>query len=233
MKTLILRTIVVALLALFAWLAWQEQGKPERPAPSQVSLVNEQNADGETAAPAAQPPGGYRNGIILFTYIVFIAITAGTIVLKWVLPALGDRIGDTFYSAPGREEQTPTQKAMALVAQGEYHKALAAFGKIMQETPGDRFAVMESAKIYQDKLGDTDAAVQVLEQAVAGEWPEDDKCFFLLKLADIHSTERGDFGRARELLNQLITSHPGSHQAANAHHKLNEIEEQEFMARRQ
>jgi tetratricopeptide (TPR) repeat protein len=122
---------------------------------------------------------------------------------------------------------------MALVAQGQYHQALAAFGKILEETPNDRFAVMETAKIYQTRLDDVDSAVEVLEKASAGEWPEDDKCFFLLKLADIHSTARSDFAKSREVLNQLILEFPDSRHAANAHHKLREIEEQEFLAQRQ
>ncbi|HEX2747816.1 MAG TPA: hypothetical protein VHM91_07450, partial [Verrucomicrobiales bacterium] len=70
-------------------------------------------------------------------------------------------------------------------------------------------------------------------KASAGEWPEDDKCFFLLKLADIHSTARSDFAKSREVLNQLILEFPDSRHAANAHHKLREIEEQEFLAQRQ
>ncbi len=229
MKTLIIRGIVIALLAMFSYFAWEEKHKPEQPPPTLPSLT----ADGPPAPEEAEPPGGYRNSMSLFIYILIICFTGGVMVLKWVIPALGDRVAESFYSAPEKSEQTATQKAMSLVAQGEYHKALAAFGRILEETPTDRFAVMESAKIYQDKLGDLDAAVEVLEKAVAGEWPADDRCFFLVKLADIHATQRCDFSRARELLEQLIRDFPESNHAANAHHKLREIEEQEFIARSQ
>jgi hypothetical protein len=229
MKTLIIRALVLALLVTCSWLAWEESRKPERPGPAQVSL----EGDAEPAVPVVEPEGGYRNGLQVFIYILIVAFGGGVIVLKWVVPAIGDRLGETFYSAPEKAEQTATQKAMALVAQGEYHKALAAFGKILEENPTDRFAVMEMAKIYQDKLGDQEESVHVLERAIAGEWPEDDKCFFLVKLADMHASQRGDFARARELLEQLINTFPDSHHAANAHHKLREIEEQEFIARTQ
>ena len=229
MKTLAIRAIVIALLTTCSWLAWRESQKPERPGPAQVSL--EGGAD--SAEPAAEPEGGYRNSLQVFIYILVVALGGGVIVLKWVVPAIGDRLGETFYSAPEKAEQTATQKAMALVAQGEYHKALAAFGKILEENPTDRFAVMETAKIYQDKLGDVDAAAGVLESAIAGERPDDDKCFFLVKLADLHATQRGDFSRAREVLDRLINTYPESHHAANAHHKLREFEEQEFLARSQ
>jgi len=230
MKTLIIRGLVIALLLVCSFLAWKEKNKPEPPAPAQVALIEGVGDQGEDIS---APEGGYRNSMTFFIYLLIICITGGIVVLKWVIPALGDRVAESFYSAPEKAEQSETQKAMALVAQGEYHKALAAFGKILEETPADRFAVMESAKIYQDKLGDTDAAVEVLEKAVGGEWPADDKCFFIVKLADIHATQRCDFVRARELLDQLIRDHPESNHAANAHHKLREIEEQEFIARSQ
>ena len=230
MKTFIIRGLVIALLVVCAFLAWKEKHKPERPGPAQVSLI-EGSAD--PAAEIPEPAGGYRNSMTLFIYILIICITGGIVLLKWGIPALGDRVAESFYSAPEKAEQSTTQKAMSLVAQGEYHKALAAFGKILEETPADRFAVMESAKIYQDKLGDTDAAVEVLEKAVAGEWPADDKCFFLVRLADIHATQRCDFARSRQILEQLVRDYPESNHAANAHHKLREIEEQEFIARSQ
>ncbi|HWB05474.1 MAG TPA: tetratricopeptide repeat protein [Verrucomicrobiales bacterium] len=229
MKTLIIRGLVILLLVAASWMAVKENRKPERPPPSQVSLTTEDGSASEVVA----PEGGYRNGIQFFIYIMIVALTIGVIVLKWIIPALGDHVAESFYSAPEKAEQTETQKAMALVAQGEYHKALAAFGRILEQTPNDRFAVTEMAKIYQSKLDDVDSAAEVLEKAIAGDWPEDDKCFFMLKLADLHSTNRHDFARAREILDQLIQTYPESRHAGNAHHKLREIEEQEFIAKRQ
>jgi uncharacterized protein HemY len=229
MNSLISRTLVVGLLLLFSWLAWQENGKPPQPVPAQVSLTE----DGSGPPEPAIPEGGYRNPVVIFTYILFIAITGGVVVLKWLIPAIGDRLAESFYSAPEKAEQTATQKAMALVAQGEYHRALAAFQRIREENPADRFAVMEAVKIYQQRLGDIESAAELLESAVAREWPADDKCFLLVRLADLHATERGDFARARALLEQLMRDYPGSNHAANAHHKLQEIEEQAFLAGQQ
>ena len=231
MNTFLIRAAVALVMAAFVVLAVQESRRPEPPAFTGASVM-----DGEPAPDAAPPPppprGGYRNQVTLFTYLIFIAVTGGVIVLKWIVPAIGDRVADSFYSSPEPSEQTPTQKAMALVARGEYQKAVAAFERILAETPGDRFAVAEMARLHQDKLGDTDAAIRVLESAAAGEWPEDDKCFFLLKLADLHAGTRHDFARAKELLGQVQMEFPGSRHAANAVHKLREIEEAEFMAAR-
>ncbi len=228
MKTTIIRGLVVLLLITFSWLAMREKQKPEAPLGAQVALV-----EGASPETTQEPPGGYINRVWFFIYIMIVALTLGVITLKWVIPTIGDRVAESFYSAPEKAGQTELQKAMALVAQGEYHKALAAFGRLLETTPHDRQAVLEMAKIYQTKLEDMDSAVEVLEKAAAGDWPEDDKSFFILRLADLHASERGDFAKAREWLNRLIETYPGSRHAGNAQHKLQELEEMEFLARKQ
>jgi tetratricopeptide (TPR) repeat protein len=232
MNTLLVRAAVALLFAALVLLAFQESKKPDPPAFTGSSLMDAGTSESSETPPPPPPRGGYRNQITLFTYLIIIAVAGGVMVLKWIIPAIGDRVADSFYSSPEASEQSPTHKAMALVAQGEYQKALAAFEKILAESPNDRFAVAEMARLHQDKLGDTDAAIAVLESAAAGDWPEDDKCFFLLRLADLHATHRSDFTRARDLLAQVQQEFPGSRHAANAVHKLREIEEAEFIASR-
>lgn len=231
MITLLVRFLTVVLLVLFSWLAWNENRKPEDPGKPPVSL-EESAAEDEEVAEVKPPPGGYRNGMAVFTYIVFAALIGGVVVLKWIIPAIGDKVADSFYSAPEKVEQTLTHKAMALVAQGEYRKAIDLFEKALAEGPKDRFAMMEMVKLHQEKLGDVDTAVNLLETAAADStWGSDDRCFFMVKLADTHATQRCDFARARQVLEELIRDYPESNHAANAHHKLHEIEEQELMAR--
>ena len=232
MKTQLFRGIVIAILILTGWCAWNENRKPERPPVSQVSITGEIPADSGEDTPKL-PDSAYRNSIAQFTYILFAAITAGVVVLKWVLPALGDKVAESFYSAPEKAEQTATHRAMALISQGEYHKALAAFARIVEENPQDRFAVVEMSRIYQNRLDDPDGAVRVLDEALQRDWPDDDKGFLLLKLADLHVTARSDFYRARGILQRLIAELPSTNHAATAHHKLREIEDQEFLAKRQ
>ena len=232
MNTLLVRAAIALLFAALVVLAVQESKKPDPPAFTGSALMDSGSGEAVAAPPAKPPRGGYRNQITLFTYIIVISVIGGVMALKWLVPAIGDRVADSFYSSPEASEQTATQKAMALVAQGEYQKALTAFEKILAQTPNDRFAVAEMVRLHQDKLGDTEAAVRVLEAAVAGEWPEDDKCFFLLRLADLQAGQRLDFVRARELLAQVQQEFPGSRHAANAARKLREIEEAGFVASR-
>src|SRR5688572_31280554 len=47
-------------------------------------------------------------------------------------------------------------------------------------------------------------------------WGTDDRCFFMIKLSDLHATHLGDYVRARQVLEELIQNHPASNHAANA-----------------
>jgi tetratricopeptide (TPR) repeat protein len=219
------RILAAALLALLIWLAWSEHRKPERPAGADAALL-------EDGTRKPEPDSGYRNPAIFFTYVIFISVAAGAMVIKWVIPAMGDRMAESLYSSPEKAEATPTQKALALVAQGEYQQALAAFQKIVEESPHDRFAVTEMARLHMDKLSDLDAGIRVMEHALTREWGGDDHCFLLLKLADIHSSRMNDYDGARALLAVVQSKYPNTHHAANAHHKLHEIDEAEYLARR-
>lgn len=224
MNNNIVRILALGSLVFFIFLAVREKNKPDNPGPETV--------DGEVIQPV-EPPGGWRNAGIMFTWMVLAAVVTGAVVLKWVAPMVGDKIGESFYDAPEKAEMNPTQKAIALITRGNYSGALEAFRKITEDEPQNRFAVVEMAKLLHDKLGHPEAAVEVYEEAATRDWPEDDKCFFLLKLADLHATDRQDFARARHFLEQVQSEFPGSRHAANAHHKMREIEEAEFLAARQ
>ena len=226
MNAMLIRGAVLLMLAALVVLAVDEAKKPDLPGYSESGGV-EAGGEGQAVLPA----GKYRNQVTLFTYLIFIAVTGGVMVLKWIVPAIGERVAETFYSHPDAGGQTPLQKAAALVAQGEYEKALAAYRRILEETPGERMAVAEMVRIHQDRLGDVEGAVAVLEEALAGTWPEDDRCFFLMRLADLEATVRKNSGRARELLQRVQREFPGSRHASNATHRLREIDEAEFLSR--
>lgn len=225
MNAILIRGAVVLMLAALVVLAVDEAKKPDLPVYSESSGL-EAGGDGQVVLPA----GRYRNQVTLFSYLIFIAVTGGVIVLKWIVPAIGERVAESFYSHPDAGGQTPLQKAAALVAQGEYEKALAAYRKVLEETPGERMAVAEMVRIHQDRLGDAEGAVAVLEEAMGGTWPEDDRCFFLMRLADLEATVRKNPGRARELLQRVQLEFPGSRHASNATHRLREIDEAEFLS---
>lgn len=229
MNTTVVRSLVAALLALFVWLAWSENRKPDRPARA-ATVLQEDRAEREAAVEAS---GGYRSPALVFVYILVIAVGGGVIFLKWVMPAIGDYFADSLLSSTEKIEETATHRAVALVTQGEYEKAVAAYEKIVAGAPQDRFAVVELSRLHTEKLGAPAAGAAVLEQAVAREWPPEDHGFLLLRLADLHFSRLQNPARAREVLQLVQTRYPHTRHASSAHHKLNEIDEAEFLARRQ
>ncbi len=222
------RILAAALLVLFVWLAWSENRKPDQPPRSDSALME----DREDINAPVEATGGYRNPGVVFTWILLASVTTGFVVLKWIVPTVGQFVADTFFFSTEKIEETPTHHALSLVAQGQYDEAVAVFEKIITKNPQDRFAVMELSRLNMDKLGDIEAGVAVLEQAVTRDWPPEDHGFLLVKLAGLHYSCRSDAARARELLKLVQSKYPGSGCASSAYHKLNEIDEAEFFARR-
>jgi tetratricopeptide (TPR) repeat protein len=137
------------------------------------------------------------------------------------LPAIADRIADFFYTSPERVEPDAGSKARALVAQGDYEGALKAYLSLAEQMPGDRLPVVEAMRLAREKLHDPPRALQILENAVEGrDWPEEDACYFLFRLVEIHEDDLQDKEAAAEVLQKVIEYFPGTRHAANASHKL-------------
>ena len=147
----------------------------------------------------------------------------GLLALVYLLPAVGDKISDMFYSAPGEVKPDSGSKARALVAQGDYEGALEAYLTLSEELPSDRLPVVEAARLAKDKLGDARRALQIIEDALQGrDWPEDDAAYFLFRLIDLHENDLQEREHAVVLLQQVAESFPETRHAANAIHKLKE-----------
>lgn len=169
-------------------------------------------------------------GKLILLYFV-IAIIVGFAIVSWVIPWISERIGTMMYSSGEEPEPDPRGRALALVAQGDYEGAIDEFRSLMKDRPDDRGPVVEIAKIYQDRLHNAEAAISTFEQALAAKaWPDDDRAFFLARLADINLEARADYDRARALLQQIQSEFPESRHSANATHRLHEVDQAEFKA---
>ena len=226
MNSLFSRAAVVLVFAALLLMALQEQKKPEAPAP-------EATAYDEPAREAVKPPaGGYKNSMALAGYWAGVLALGGVIVFKWLLPAITDKVEEKVAPAPGPGEVNHAAKARALAVQGDYGGAIASWARLAQENPGDPAPMLEIAGIHAERLEDPDAAIQVLETAAAGEWGADQRAAITLKMATIYQEAKGDTATARGLLEGVISSAPGSPAASEAHQRIQEIEEQEFLASR-
>ncbi len=159
-----------------------------------------------------------------FVSLMGFTVLGGILFVLFVLPRIGEGIGAFFYSAPAKIEPDAFTKAAAKVTQGDYEGAVEAYREIANDEPDNRFPIIEIAKIQQDHLGNIDAAIMTLENAVESkEWPVNDATFLIFRIQALYLNEKNDEARAKELLQLVIDKFPDTRHSANAHHKLNEI----------
>jgi tetratricopeptide (TPR) repeat protein len=143
------------------------------------------------------------DGMKLVGFILLGGI-GGMLAVKYLLPWIGDAIGEGMYSSGEQIEQDGLMKAAACISQGDYAGALDHYQKMMHEKPEDPFPAAEMAKVHAERLGDPHMAIQVLTN-------------------HLH-----DFAAARSTLEQVIAGYPNTRHSANAHHKITELEQVEF-----
>jgi len=160
-----------------------------------------------------------------FIIFMVLCITVAVPVVAYVMPAIGDKIGEFFYSAPEKVEEDPYAKAAATLSRGDYDEALKAYRSLSKENPRDRFPVVEISKILMHKKSNVDDAISTLQEALdRGGWRENDEAFFLFRLSDIYREEKEDKEKAREYLMTTIERFPDTRHSANATHKLHELD---------
>lgn len=100
---------------------------------------------------------------------------------------------------------------------------------MLRNEPDKPFPIGEMARIYAEKLKDPQKALAVLQKHLNSHaWPEDDSAFLMFRMVDIQVEALGDLEGARERLQQIIGAFPNTRHSANAHHKMNEVEQQQF-----
>jgi len=153
----------------------------------------------------------------------------GIIAVKYLLPWIGDAIGESMYSSGEQLEQDGLMKAAACISQGDFEGALAHYQKMIEEKPEDPFPAAEMAKVHAERLGDPQTAVEVLSNHLQSRaWSVDDAAFLLFRLVEVQTNHLHDFAAARTTLEQVIASYPNTRHSANAHHKITELEQEEF-----
>ncbi len=171
-----------------------------------------------------------------FVYFVTLGVVGGFLAVKFFIPWLGDAVGTALFSSGEQVGDDPALKAAAKLAQGDYEGAIAEHEKNLAKDPAQVFPVGEIARICADKLNDPARALHVLSSHLGSrDWPEDDAAFLRFRMVDIEIDKRHDHAAARALLEKIMLDFPDSRHRANAHHRLNELEQLEFkeaMARR-
>jgi len=178
-------------------------------------------------AHATQSGAGSDPSKMVFYYlgIVGLGVVIGIMVATSLLPVLGDLVGGYFYNPATEVEKNPHQKALAKMANGEFQEAAVEYNRVLEKNPTDTLAISEIVRIYCDKLHQPEPAAALLEQSLAQEhWTNDQVAFLGERLVDVYWLHEHDATRARAILLQLAELMPETKHAANALHRLHEID---------
>ncbi len=178
---------------------------------------------------------------ILLTFVG--AGLVGIFFVTTVLPFLAQTFSQGMLGSNDKVEKDAMSGARSLMAQGDYHGAIAAFKEAAQLDPLNRLPWVEIAKIYKDNLEDPASAIQTIRHALESQaWEVNDAAYFLFRLAELYDEVDGDRASAIAIMNQVVEQFPGTRHSANASHKLHEwstadgatgftAEEAEYMAK--
>jgi hypothetical protein len=162
--------------------------------------------------------------IMLFGGVTVLALIIGTITALSLLPALGESLANLFYGPNVEIEKDPHSEAVAKCAQGDFEGAIDAYMDIFENNHSDVMALSEVIHIYCDRLHDYNQAAKVLEEALQEEYPLEDSAFLCNRLVDVYWLYQHDARKARQLLIQVAENMPNTKHAANAQHRLQQID---------
>lgn len=220
--------VLLILLALLggSWFVFDKAGKDM--AGFQTKIEEAQNIGDTDAENKAVEELHGLEGQRLFMGILmtfFCAGVVGIVVVVYLLPFFAQRVTHAVYDSAEVAEHDVMHDARSLMAQGDYHGAIAAFQAAAAADPMNRLPWVEIAKIYKDNLGDPGGAIQTIRHALESQaWEINDAAYFLFRLAELYDEVEGDRASAIAILNQVVQQFPGTRHSANASHKLHEWE---------
>ena len=162
--------------------------------------------------------------VLLFVSIILIGLVIGIIVAFSILPVIGEAFAGLFYGSNARIEKNPHAAAVSKSAQGDFEGAIQEYQRVFDSDPSDLMALSEIVRICCDQLHDYARAAKVLEQALENEHPAESVAFLSNRLVDVYWTCQHDQFRARQVLMRIVNAMPETKHAANARHRLQELE---------
>lgn len=158
---------------------------------------------------------------ILLAFVT--AVLVGIVFVIDILPTIAHKFTHAVYDSGEEVEEDPMHDARALLAQGEYEQAIAAFKDAAAVDPLNRLPYVEISKIQREYLHDPHAAVATLREAIEGqEWQVSDAAFLMFRLAEVYDESLEDRASAAVLMQQVVDQFPETRHSANARHKLHE-----------
>lgn len=214
----------LACLTVIIWIQTAEE--PEVPVnEEEVELV--ENLMGEWV-PADQEEesglGGSGRMLIRGFMFLTVGLYGAAMFIVYGLPNLVHRATHEMYGSGAEVEDDPLHDARAMFAQGDYEGAIGVYRTVAESTPDDRFPWVEIAKIQNDNLEDTDAAIATLREGLEShEWSVNNAAFFMFRMAELYEKEKEDMMTSIQLLQQVVELFPDTRHSANATHRLREF----------
>jgi tetratricopeptide (TPR) repeat protein len=162
----------------------------------------------------------------LFLGFVVLGVAIAILFVTTIMPAMVESMTNLFFNPNEKVEKDPHADAISALARGEYEEAIEAYRAIYEQDPTDTLALSESAKIYCEHTDHPAAAAELLEDALKKEWPPDGAAFLSMRLVDVYWKYQHDGRGARALLLQIMEAMPETRHAANAGHRLQEIDKE-------
>jgi len=217
-RKLMLNLCALAVLICFAVLAGMSAKAPK------VSEAQRELWD-EREIAEFQQEGLERDRMIKLAPMLAMVVIYGAIIFViFVLPDFVHRATRSLYDSSEMVEVDPLHDARSLFAQGEYEGAIEAYRGVAEKSTGDRFPWVEMAKIQNAKLGNPDAAIATLREALGVfEWEIKDAAFMMFRVAELYEKEKADLEMTKDILEQVAEMFPETRHAANATHRLREL----------
>lgn len=159
-----------------------------------------------------------------FPVFVVAGTYVGVIFVKHVLPNVIYKATNSILGSNAEVEHDELHDARAALARGDYEEALETYRRIAAENPDDPQFWLSQAMIQQKNLANPPAAIKVLKQAIKSyEWTDDERAFFMSRIASIQIDDLADYKEASMTLQKIIDTFPKTRHSANATHKLDDL----------
>ena len=159
-------------------------------------------------------------------YISILALAAVTAVVSCVslLPLLGEFMGNVMFAPTQQIERSPHHDALARLAAGDFQGAIDEYRAVFEDDPQDLHAASEIVRLYCEKLNAFEPAEDFLVEALSYERTPEEVSFLSQRLVDVCWNYQKDGIRARAILIKIAEDMPETREAANALHRLQEID---------
>lgn len=159
-----------------------------------------------------------------FPVFVITGAYLGVVFATTLLPRLVHQTTSALFGSNAEIEHSPLHDARAAVARGDYEESIEIFQAIYTKDPTNHEAWLAQAMIYQKNLEQPKSAMQTYQRALQShDWKDDQKAFFMSRMADIQLNELDTPTEAASLFQEIIDLFPNTRHSANAMHQLNSL----------